>query len=248
MSEEEVAQFETMAAEHLWNWTGQNYGLCDVVLRPCRADYCGGSASRPSTFEGRGPYTSLSSPFRWGPALIGGRWFNLGCGWCGDSCSCNPATVSAVTLPGPVASVTEVLVNGEEVPPTAYRVEDGRRLIRHDGIAWPTCQEVDLAPTEPGTWQIKYQRGTPVPSGGQVAAGLLACEFAKAACNDSSCKLPQRVQTITRQGVTMAMLDPMEDIDKGHTGIFLVDSWVASVTMPQSRPGRVYSVDVPRRR
>jgi hypothetical protein len=33
-------------------------------------------------------------------------------------------------------------------------------------------------------------------------------------------------------------------VEKGRTGIWLVDSWVASVTKPK-RGGHVYSVDIP---
>src|SRR3546814_4772015 len=50
-----------------------------------------------------------------------------------------------------------------------------------------------------------------------ISAGRLANELAKAACNDKSCGLPQRVQSITRQGVTVAVLDSFDDIDTGHT-------------------------------
>jgi hypothetical protein len=92
------------------------------------------------------------------------------------------------------------------------------------------------------TWSVTYQQGKPVPVGGQIAAGLLACELAKAACGDKSCGLPQRVQSITRQGVTVAVLDAFDDIDTGHTGIWLIDSWVASVTK-RPRRWRVLSPD-----
>jgi hypothetical protein len=100
------------------------------------------------------------------------------------------------------------------------------------------------ATTEANTWQVSYTKGTPVPEGGQVAAGVLACELAKGATNDRTCQLPQRVQTIARQGVTVQLLDSFDDVEKGRTGIWLVDSWVASVTQPK-RGGSVYSVDIP---
>src|SRR3546814_15264182 len=102
---------------------------------------------------------------------------------------------------------------------------------------------------EADTWSILYNRGYPVPAGGQVAAGLLAVELAKAACGDKSCGLPQRVQSITRQGVNIAVLDAFDAIDPGHTGIGLIDSWVASVVRRPPRL-RVYSPErmPPRRR
>ena len=102
-----------------------------------------------------------------------------------------------------------------------------------------------LPTTAPGTFSIAYDYGREVPIGGQLAAGVLACELAKAACRDSSCALPQRIQSITRQGVTVAVLDAFDDIDSGHTGIWLIDSWVSSIVKPL-RPGRICSPDVPR--
>jgi hypothetical protein len=226
--------FEDMAVDYLWNWTGRKFGPCPVTLRPCRSDCTAGQ----STFWGSSGRSRLGMP--WTPVLIRGEWFNLGCGFCGDSCSCS--TVSSLTLPGPVSGIVEVEVDGVILDPSAYRVDDARFLVRQDGGIWPTCQDMGLALGEVGTWAVTYERGVPVPSGGQIAAGRLACELARAACGDKTCGLPQRVQTITRQGVTIAMLDAFDDVDKGHTGIWLIDSWVASVTR-QPRSMTVMSPD-----
>lgn len=236
------ATFEAVATEYLWHWTGRRYGLCPVVLRPCRADCL------PSTFWG-----NSSSPSGWGgvlnPALVAGSWVNLSCGACAPlaGCGCSLDSTKALELPGPVAEVTEVVIDGAVLAEASWRL-DGNVLWRVDGRAWPSCQYLERDLTEEGTWSIAYTRGVAVPMGGQIAAGLLACELAKAACRDSSCALPQRVQTITRQGVTVAMLDAFDDIENGHTGIWVIDSWIASVTAAQKRVGgRIYSVDIPRR-
>src|SRR3546814_2256809 len=49
---------------------------------------------------------------------------------------------------------------------------------------WPTCQNMNLADGAEDTWSVTYVKGYAVPKGGQVAAGMLAVELAKAACND----------------------------------------------------------------
>jgi hypothetical protein len=98
----------------------------------------------------------------------------------------------------------------------------------------------------PGTWSIEYIAGIPVPKGGQVAAGILAVELGKAALKDSTCALPSRVQTITRQGVTMAILDTFEDLAKGRTGIPRIDMWIQSVNVIRSAATIASSVDVRR--
>jgi len=235
--------YEQMAATYLWNWTGRSYGLCPVIVRPCRSD-----CDSFDTFWGNGPFSAgyaaqKSRGFAWGPALINGQWYNLGCGRCGDDCSCS-GSAPALRLPGPVASIDEVRIDGAVLDPAVYRVDNATLLVRLDGQGWPTCQDLSTGIDQEGSFAVSYQRGSEVPVGGQVAAGVLACELAKAAGGDASCQLPRRLQTIARQGVTMTFLDAMDDLDKGRTGIWVIDSWVASVTNPP-RPSRVYSVDIP---
>lgn len=230
-----VATFEEMAATYLWDWTGRKYGQCEVTLRPCRQECWEG---RSTFWGGSGGPLRGGLPFT--PALIRGQWYNLGCGTCGDACGCG--STQALRLPGPIASVGEVQIDGTVLDPAAYRVDNGRFLVRQDGALWPTCQDMNLMLGQPDTWGVTYTKGYAVPKGGQVAAGLLANELAKAACNDKTCGLPRRVQSITRQGVTVAVLDAFDDIDEGHTGIWLIDSWVASVVR-RPRRMRVLSPD-----
>lgn len=217
---------EQMAVSYLWNWTGKNYGVCTHTVRPCRQDCMDGVSS----WNGSGPYTGVGTP--WTPVIVDGLWFNVGCGVCGDRCGCDGH--APLRLPGPVADVQAVIEDGAVLDPATYRVDNNTLLVRTDGRAWSPCG-----------LEITYGIGVAVPEGGQVAAGVLANELAKAACGDKSCGLPQRVQTITRQGVSIAMLDAFDDIDKGHTGIWLIDSWIASVTRAPLR-ARVLSPDVPR--
>jgi hypothetical protein len=245
--------FETMATTYLWEWTGRRYGTCPEVIRPCRR----GCSEAVGTFWWSNLHAPLAASLGMYGGLVGGGWLPvfiqggpafLACGDCGmgDGCSCT--YVSSIRLPGPVSSVTEVQIDGVVLDPSAYRL-DGARLVRTDGIRWPNCQDMSIDPPADGTWTVAYERGLAVPTGGQVAAGILASELAKAACADSSCKLPQRLQTVTRQGVTMALLDDFKgSLDQGYTGIWVVDSWIASVTRPSPaavvmspdyrRPGR----------
>lgn len=245
LEKDEAEIYETMAIEHLWRWTGRRFGTCTVEARPCRQD----CDKRGSTFWGTSGGGS-GSP--WTPVLISGNWFNISCGACGDSCDCSPNRVASLRLPGPISSVTEVMIDGTILDPSKYAIEASRYLLRTDGGAWPICNDYSRDPSqvpEPGAdvaWSVTYERGVNVPVGGQVAAGILAEEFFKAACRDSSCQLPQRLQSLSRQGVAIGILDTFEDIDTGHTGIWLIDNWVASVTNSPSR-SRVYSPDIRRK-
>lgn len=223
----ERLKYEEMATDFLWNWTGGKFGLCDVTIRPC-VQTC---TEFQSTWHGSGPFSHLEAgSVR--PVLVDGLWYNVSCGRCTSKCGCSEG--ATLKLPGPVASIDSVSENGDLVPATDYEVQNGRYLVRLDGQQWSEC---DL--------EITYSQGVPVPAGGQIAAGILACEFAKSACGDSSCALPKRVQVIQREGVTIAaMIDQFEDIAKGKTGIWLIDAWVASVTQMPIRSS-VRSPDIP---
>lgn len=221
------------ATSYLWNWTKRQFGTCPVTVRPCR-ETC---PSYWTTYRGRGG-PSMYLPWYSGgggvlnPALINGQWFNLPCGGgCpADKCSCN--YVPTVELAGPVASVSEVLINGTVLATSAYRVDNYRYLVRTDGEDWPTCQNMAQDPAVVGsdTFQVTYNIGVAVPAGGQIAAGVLACEFAKAVCGDNSCRLPERVRTVARQGISMELMDTFNSMYiNGNTGLFLVDSWIASI-------------------
>lgn len=224
------------ATSLLWNWTGRVFSLSDLTVRPCRQD------CEPTTYRGFAGIPSslgINTPFV--PVLIDGDFFNLTCQRkCKQGCGCT--TTPEIGLPGPIDSITQVKVDGVVLPSSAYRVDNRRWLVRTDGESWPTCQNLTDDDTEVGTWSVSYLWGTPVPEGGKLAASVLSCEMAKAALG-RDCSLPQRVQTVTREGVSIAVLDSFEGLEAGRTGLWLVDSWVTSVTNSPRR-SRVMSPDV----
>lgn len=223
LSDSQAAVFEEMAAEYLWRHTGRRFGLVEGVLRPCRQDLTTGL----STY---GPPPGSAGP-PWAPALVGGRWLNVGCGAGHPECGCSRGSV--LRFDTGVHDVAAVEVDGADLDRSAWRVDDGLLLVRQDGGTWPYCQDLSRPLGQEGTWAVTVVLGSPVPVGGQFAAGKLACELARAAAGDSKCELPQRWQSVTRQGVSItAALDTFEGLDEGRTGIWLVDSWVASVTKP----------------
>ncbi len=222
------------ATAYLWQWTRRLFGLCEVTVRPCREDCTG------TTYGGRSGIAHAGGPAAWSPVLLAGQWHNIACATCGTRCSCTH--VPAITLPGPVDSILAVTIDDEPLDPTAYRVDGRTELVRTDGEDWPRCNDL-AADDGPGTWSVRYRWGVPVPKGGQIAAGVLACEMAKA-LRGRECDLPQRVQTITREGVTVGVLDVFEGLEAGNTGLWQVDSWVRSQTEPPARS----TVHVPRGR
>lgn len=241
---EQRDRIEQMAIDLLWEWTGRQFGVCEVKVRPCRME----CAPRSSTFWGpRGG--SLPSGSGWVPVIFGGQWWNVGCGTCAPSgCTCTEDAARTLRLPAPVQSITSILIDGQTLPEEAYTLRDGV-LYRTDGGTWPWCNDDIADPEAPDSpaWEVTYMHGTPVPIGGQIAAYTLACELAKAVCGDGSCQLPSRVQSVTRQGVSMEITQTeFSEMKEGRTGIWLIDSWVAAIIAPKPSPPSVRSPDIPR--
>lgn len=233
------AIWEAVASDLLWNWTGQVFGVCSVVLRPCQK---GCDSAGWSTFWGRGPGwdptfpsmgTGPSGAAPWYPVLVSGRWYNMYCG-CIGQCSCSPTGPTVLTLPGPAQTVEEVLIDGVVLDPANYRLDRKRYLIRIDGNTWPTCQDMLADPeTDSNTFQVTYTKGAPVPIGGQIAVGRLACELALGACGSDECALPDGMTSLSRQGLTMNFQDLTQPgVEAIVTGIRSIDWWVQSVNKP----------------
>lgn len=149
----------------------------------------------------------------------------------------------------PISAVPEVKVDGVIlVAGTDYRVDNHSTLVRlpdADGRneGWPCCQRADLQPGEEGTFDVTVNYGEPPPRAGVLAAKVLACELAKSALGED-CDLPQRVQSVTRQGVSMVLLDPFSMLDDGKTGLFEVDLFLRTYNRGGlQRRARVWSPD-----
>jgi hypothetical protein len=83
---------------------------------------------------------------------------------------------------------------------------------------------------------------------GQMAARTLAIEFCKMWAGED-CELPQRVTSISRQGVSYTILDPQDFVQEGRTGLYMVDMFLKSVNPDKARNrARVFSPDTSRAR
>ena len=223
------------ASAVLWIRSGRRFSLCSTTMRPCRAD-CDDGGYR---YDGWWAWPTYPRP-----RFFEGVWTNVVCGFCQDGCSCT--RVSRVRLPVPVSSITSVVIDGAVIPASAYQLYDYRDLIRQDGGEWPRCNNLSAPDGSPGTWSVTAVYGEGVPVLGTLAVGELAVEFAKAIACDTSCQLPQPVQQLTRQGVSMSFLDPNEVYASGRLGLRLSDLFLSTYNPDGLRaPSRVYSVDQP---
>lgn len=215
-----------LAAFTVYSLTGRQFGTVTLTLRPCNAPllpplyqvYPVNLINPWGTDEGNSYY----------PLYIqNGVWHNAGCrgiNCCGATCE--------VVLPRTV-SIISVTVDGATVDPTAYRIDNGYLLVRTDGACWPQCQDLDkdLGGTE--TWAVEGVFGRTVPAEALDAVSILACELGKA-IKGQPCRLPQRMQSLSRQGVTVQFPAVNTYLDRGLTGLNEVDQLVV-----QFNPGRL---------
>lgn len=127
---------------------------------------------------------------------------------------------------------------GEVLDPSSYYLVDHSVLQATAGVPWTPCNV-----------EVTYSYGAPIPAAGKMAARTLAIEFAKLWAGDDDCALPQRVTSISRQGVSYTLLDSQDFIQELRTGVYAVDLFIKSVNPDGARRrSRVFSPDTPRAR
>lgn len=128
--------------------------------------------------------------------------------------------------------------SGVVVDPSSYYLVDHSTIQAVSGAKWTPC---DI--------EVTYTYGTEPPALGRLAARTLAFEFCKLWNGDDDCMLPQRVTSVSRQGVSYTILDSQEFIDDLRTGLYVVDMFLKSVNPDKARAkARVFTPDVPRGR
>lgn len=182
--------------------TAYRVGGCPVTVRPC-------VQSCPCGREGFNPHINVQ-----------GAWVNS----CGNGHGCHCGELPVLELPGPVGRVDEVIENGVTLVEGADYLVFDIGLVRVGG-SWPTCQDMTAPLDQPNTLGVTYLNAFVPDHGAAVAAGVLACEYAKA-CQGKDCRLPRSVRALSRQGMTMEF--PAEIFEGGLTGIREVDAWIKS--------------------
>jgi hypothetical protein len=199
-----------LATDFLWAASGRRFGACEFTVRPCGlscpCEATGGCVGGSNAYN--------TARFGFTPVLDGGVWSN--CKSCTECRCCAPCEVM---LPGHVDSIVSVRVDGVTVPPTAYRVDNYKYLVRDDGQCWPECNDYGKRDGE-GTFEVTYLEGVPVPYAGLAAASELACYLLKT-CPD---------------GVNCGSC-----LEDGAEQSPIVATWLANVNPHKlSRPARVF--------
>jgi len=115
---------------------------------------------------------------------------------------------------------------------------------------WPACQDLTRDDTQQGTWSVSYTHGMEPPILGKQAACQLACQLLLAR-NEGPCQLPDSVQRVVRQGITIdkgglaGLMHPIGSSPSG-TGLALVDTFLSTYNpIGLRRRPAVWSPDAP---
>lgn len=231
----------TVATDVLFEKTGRRFpGNCEKTVRPCA--------------QTRGEQLPFIPPtdasVNYGTLITGASWY--GACSCNRSQRCGCTRLSEIRLADVVSEVTQVRVDGVILDPSLYRVDDWKMLVRlpdADGTnaGWPCCQRLELDATENETFEVTFTHGALPPAPLVQAAMELACQIVLGCEGSDECKLPQRVTSVTRQGVSFTLLDPQTFLTQGRTGLYSVDLAIATYN-PKGiqRRASAISPDVPR--
>ena len=93
---------------------------------------------------------------------------------------------------------------------------------------------------------VAYTYGSRPPAEIGWAIEVLAKEIQLAMNDDEDCRLPQRITSISRQGISISALPPESFLVSGYTGIPEVDQAIRNFNPGRAkRPARVYSASNP---
>lgn len=99
---------------------------------------------------------------------------------------------------------------------------DGDRLV--PGNQWARTDGDHDTLDDGYVFEVTFNYGLKIPSLLKRATRALACEWiSQVAGLDGPCKLPERVTTVTRSGITMDVTSAIDMLQSGRTGIYQVD-------------------------
>ena len=80
-----------------------------------------------------------------------------------------------------------------------------------------------------------------------MAAIEMANQMVLLETDPDACLLPDRVTSISRQGVSFTILDPQNFLKEGRTGLYNVDLFIKSVNPVNAlKKAKIFSPDVPK--
>lgn len=127
----------------------------------------------------------------------------------------------------PVLKVLSVTIDGQVLSPTQYSLRNNSYIVRKSPNVWMLGPNTEVL--------VTYTHGSKPPRAGKAAATRLANEIILWYAGDGRCALPERISSVSKQGVSYTVLDPQDFIEQGKTGIYSVDAFIAAANPDKQR-------------
>lgn len=136
----------------------------------------------------------------------------------------------------PVQRIDSVAVGQSPLGPDDIFLVNKAFVSRRGGKVWNFQEGVT----------VTYVHGVEPPEPGVRAAQRLADEIVLSVKDPDACSLPDRVTSVSRQGVSYTVLDAQDFLQDGRTGIYEIDLFLktANPIGARKRP-KVLSPDIP---
>lgn len=144
----------------------------------------------------------------------------------------------------PVHEVTSVKYGDKLLATEDYALYNRRFLKLRRGAQWDYfCDQKGIT--------VTYSYGMMPPKAGVLAAQTLANELLilmGEGRSGAECRIPERVRSVSREGISFDMIDPQEFMDDGRTGIWEIDLFIRTANPSRAKkPPRILSANDPRR-
>ena len=144
----------------------------------------------------------------------------------------------------PVHEVTSVKYGDKLLDDEDYALYNRRFLKLRNGVQWDYfCDQKGIT--------VTYSYGMMPPKAGVLAAQTLANELLilmGEGRSGAECRIPERVRSVSREGLSFDMVDPQEFMDDGRTGIWEIDLFIRTANPSRAKkPPRILSANDPRR-
>lgn len=143
----------------------------------------------------------------------------------------------------PILSLDRVRMDGEDQPLEDFHIDEWHYLVRSGPqVAWPVCSNLWAETGGPYddaahkyVFEVDVTYGIEVPAILERATRMLACELLNDACA-GQCKLPERVTSVSRRGLSIEVASSQDLLQDKMTGIYAVDLAIATLN-----PGKMQS-------
>lgn len=156
---------------------------------------------------------------------------------------------------GPVTGINSLAVvepDGVTIRPiTGYRRLGSMILLPPDqgsgSLPLWRVNAVGTAPASPETiYRLDYSFASTLTHSARQAVVDYAQQLWLGFQGSDECALPERVTSVTREGIGIELLTPQDYLDRGRTGLPNVDEWLAQANPKRAfRPSGVYTPDSP---